>query len=79
MMDGKGAGLRVKSNGENSGRSGLDGWGHPTVKELVRPCLTFRGVCRQEAVEVRSWQSRTANKEGIKGFQGGGWQKGSWK
>jgi hypothetical protein len=48
-------------------------------KRLNRSLATGQIVCRQEAVEVRSWQSRTANKEGIKGFQGGGWQKGSWK
>ena len=50
MMDGKGAGLRVKSNGENSGRSGLDGWGHPTVKSVSFGELLMSQVVQQEAL-----------------------------
>jgi hypothetical protein len=53
MMGGKGAGLRVKSNGENSGRSGLDGWGHPTVKSVSFGELLMSQVIQQEALTRR--------------------------
>ena len=50
MMDRKGAGFRVKFNGENSGRSGLDGWGHPTVKSVSFEELLMSQVVQQEAL-----------------------------
>ena len=53
MMDGRGAGFGVKSNGENSGRSGLDGWGHPTVKSVSFGELLMSQVIQQEALTRR--------------------------
>jgi hypothetical protein len=50
MVGGKGAGFRVKFNGENSGRSGLDGWGHPTVKSVSFEELLMSQVVQQEAL-----------------------------
>jgi hypothetical protein len=50
MVGGRGAGFRVKFNGENSGRSGLDGWGHPTVKSVSFGELLMSQVVQQEAL-----------------------------
>jgi len=50
MVGGRGAGLRVKSIGENSGRSGLDGWGHPTVKSVSFEELLMSQVVQKEAL-----------------------------
>jgi hypothetical protein len=50
MVGGRGAGFRVKFNGENSSRRGLDGWGHPTVKSVSFEELLMSQVVQQEAL-----------------------------
>jgi hypothetical protein len=56
IMGGRGAGFIVKFNGENSGRSGLDGWGHPTVKSVSFGELLMSQVVQQEALPDCLWR-----------------------
>jgi hypothetical protein len=72
MVGGRGAGFRVKFNGENSGRSRLDGWGYPTVKSVSFGELLMSQVIQQEALTRLLVEKGIFTKEELWGDSEGG-------